>query len=207
MFSDLSLFVLSGLALNLTPGPDMLYVATRSAAEGRDAGIASSLGIAVGCLVHLAMVTAGLSAVLAAVPAAYDVVSYAGAAYLAWLGVRALTSRTPLLDDAAMPPASLARIFRQGVATNVLNPKVALFFLALLPQFVDPSRGSAAMQILILGLIFNTTGTTVNMAVALGASRATVWLRARRSRLSVIQRASGVVFLGLSARLALSARR
>ena len=93
------------------------------------------------------------------------------------------------------------------MVTNVLNPKVALFFLALLPQFVDPSRGDAALQVLVLGMIFNTTGTIVNVGVALGASRATTWLRARPSRLNLIRRGSGIVFLGLSARLAWSSRR
>ena len=121
--------------------------------------------------------------------------------------MQALVSRAPAADDRVVPRVSREQAFRQGAITNVLNPKVALFFLALLPQFVDPSRGSAALQVLLLGLIFNTTGTIVNVAVAIGASGATSWLRSRPSRLRAIQRASGVIFIGLGARLAWSARR
>ena len=149
----------AGLALNLTPGPDMLYVAARGAAEGRRAGVVSALGIGAGTLVHITALALGLSALLAAVPLAYDAVRYAGAAYLVYLGVRALLARreegasvadAPSSGAGARrateppPPGRLAALFRQGVVTNVLNPKVALFFLAFLPQFVDPARGSPA---------------------------------------------------------------
>jgi threonine/homoserine/homoserine lactone efflux protein len=138
---SLALFIVAGLALNLTPGPDMLYVAARGASEGRAAGIASALGIGAGTLVHIALVAAGLAALLAAVPVAYLALRLGGAAYLIYLGVRALLAR-PLTAAAPLEPASLGAIFRQGVITNVLNPKVALFFLAFLPQFVDTSRGN-----------------------------------------------------------------
>lgn len=128
----------AALALNLTPGPDMLYVIARSTAERRRAGVISALGIGVGTLVHITALTLGLSALLAAVPVAYDVVRYAGAAYLIYLGVRAIVRPPALGGDVAIERASLWAVFRQGVITNVLNPKVALFFLAFLPQFVDP---------------------------------------------------------------------
>src|SRR6476646_8919574 len=152
---SLLLFLAAGLALNVTPGPDMLYVAARGAGEGRSAGIASALGIGAGTLVHIALVAAGLAAVLAAVPVAYLAIRLGGAAYLVYLGVRGLMAR-PSAAASPLEPASLGVIFRQGVITNVLNPKVALFFLAFLPQFVDPTRGNPALQVIALGLIFDT---------------------------------------------------
>jgi threonine/homoserine/homoserine lactone efflux protein len=197
----------AGLALNLTPGPDMLYVAARSTSEGRRAGIVSALGIGAGTFVHIAALALGLSALLAAVPPLYDAVRLAGAAYLAWLGIRALLRPAPTdAEDEPPPPASLGAIFRQGVVTNVLNPKVALFFLAFLPQFVDPARGSAAAQIVALGLLFDTSGTIVNVLVALAASRAGGALRRGRAA-RVLHRVTGGVFLLLGARLALETRR
>lgn len=195
----------AGLALNVAPGPDMLYVAARSTSEGRSAGIVSSLGIATGTLVHITAVALGLSALLATVPVAYAVVRIGGAVYLMYLGVRAFASHSPgPMQQVARAP--LAAIFRQGVITNVLNPKVALFFLAFLPQFVDPSRGSPAAQIVVLGLIFDTSGTLVNVAVALGASGAAERMRANRRMGNIMRKVTGTVFIGLGMRLALSTR-
>jgi threonine/homoserine/homoserine lactone efflux protein len=199
---SLALFVAAGLALNLTPGPDMLYVAARGASEGRPAGVASALGIGAGTLVHIALVAAGLAALLAAVPVAYLAIRLGGAAYLIYLGVRGLLAR-PATAAAPLQPAPLGVIFRQGVITNVLNPKVALFFLAFLPQFVDPSRGNPVLQVVALGLIFNTTGTLVNLAVAIGSSRAAARLR---SQSSWPQRVMGGIFVALGVRLAIAAR-
>jgi threonine/homoserine/homoserine lactone efflux protein len=203
----LALFLSAGLALNLTPGPDMLYVATRSSGEGRAAGLVSALGIATGCLFHIGALALGLSAVLATVPALYDAVRYLGAAYLCYLGLRALLAPSQLDLAGQLEPRRLSAIFRQGVLTNVLNPKVALFFLALLPQFVDPARGGPAQQIIVLGLLFNTTGTIVNALVAIGASRATAWIRSRPRSLALVQRGTGAIFIGLGLRLAVSGRR
>lgn len=198
----LILFLTATLALNLTPGPDMLYVIARSAGEGRKAGIVSALGIAAGTIVHTAAVALGIASLLAAVPVAFQLVKYAGAAYLIYLGVRALRSGTAMADP-VIERARLGAIFRQGVVTNVLNPKVALFFLAFLPQFVDPGRGPVALQIVLLGLLFNASGTLVNLAVALLASRAGQWSRARLGTPSVMRWLTGGIFLGLGARLAL----
>ena len=200
---SIALFLAAGLALNLTPGPDMLYVAARGAGEGRPAGIVSALGIGVGTLVHIALIAAGLAAVLAAVPVAYLAIRLGGAAYLIYLGVRSLLAR-PATATAPLAPASLGTIFRQGVITNVLNPKVALFFLAFLPQFVDASRGNPVLQIIALGLLFDTTGTLVNLAVAVGSSRAAEGLRGRGVWL---QRLTGGIFVALGVRLAFAARR
>ena len=203
----LAVFLAAGLALNLTPGPDMLYVATRGAGEGRAAGIASALGIWAGCFFHIGALALGLAALMARVPAAYQAVQVAGACYLVYLGARAILRPEALAPAAALEPAALATIFRQGLVINVLNPKVALFFLAFLPQFVDPARGSATAQIVVLGLLFNTTGTLVNLGVAVLASRATVWLRARQQASLHLQRLTGLVLLLLGARLALTVRR
>ena len=209
--TNLLVFMAATLALNLTPGPDMLYVIARSAGEGRASGVVSALGIAAGCIVHMLAVAFGVSSLLLAVPVAYDVVRYAGAAYLIYLGLRALL-RPSARAGAAPTPAPLSAVFRQGVVTNVLNPKVALFFLAFLPQFVDPSRGSVAWQLLALGVMFNVSGTIVNLAVAVAASGAVRWGRARAGTRGErwrrhAQRFTGAVFVGLGVRLALLERK
>lgn len=201
----LLLFLTATLALNLTPGPDMLYVIARSAAEGRKAGIVSALGIAAGTIVHTAAVALGVVSLLAAVPVAFLIVKYAGAAYLIYLGVRALRSSSAITAP-VIERARLSGIFRQGVITNVLNPKVALFFLAFLPQFVDPAKGPVALQIILLGLLFNTSGTLVNIGVALLASRAGQWSRSRFAAPSAMRWLTGGIFIGLGARLALLGR-
>jgi threonine/homoserine/homoserine lactone efflux protein len=206
----LLLFMTAALALNVTPGPDMLYVIARSTGEGRAAGIASALGIALGCLVHIAALALGLSVLLTRVPAAYDVIRFAGAAYLVYLGIRALVSRSELIDTSVQPACpersrrarSLGVIVLQGCVTNILNPKVALFFLAFIPQFIRVDGWPPAAQIVALGLLFNTSGTIVNVAVAFAASRATRWLRANRRSALYLQRATGAVFVGLGVRLA-----
>jgi len=188
-------FLTAMLLLNITPGPDMLYVIARSAGQGRAAGIASALGIGAGCFFHIFAVAFGLAGILRAVPLAYEMVRYAGAAYLIWLGVRMLLSKRPQ-GPAALRPASLRRIFAQGVITNVLNPKVALFFLAFLPQFIDP-HGSALRQIVSLGLIFDLSGTIVNLIVAVAAGAAGVLLPAG------FRFVTGGVFVALGVRLGL----
>ena len=205
-FHSLLLFLAAGLALNVTPGPDMLYVAARGAGEGRAAGIVSALGIGAGTLVHIALVAGGLAALLAAVPVTYTVVKLGGAAYLIYLGVRALRARPTAGATSAPEPAPLRVIFRQGVLTNVLNPKVALFFLAFLPQFVDPARGNAAVQVVALGLLFDTTGTLVNLAVAFGSSGAAARLRRPGRSGALLQRITGGIFVALGLRLAYGAR-
>jgi len=203
---DWILFATATIALNLTPGPDMLYISAQSAAHGRRAGVLSALGVAAGCVVHTAVVAFGLAGILIKVPAAYDAVRYAGAAYLIYLGVRLLLERRA---DVAPPMsrASPSRILLQGLVTNILNPKVALFFLAFLPQFADPARGRLWSQLLLLGVLFNLSGTLINVAVALVASsvrrfasrgaRTGFWLR----------KLCATVFIGLGARLALAGGR
>ena len=203
----LLLFMTAALALNVTPGPDMLYVVARSVGEGRAAGIISSLGIAAGCLVHTFAVAFGLAGLLEAVPVAFDVVKWMGAVYLVWLGVRALRMRGAATGRTAVAPATRGAIFRQGMLTNVLNPKVALFFLAFLPQFVDPERGPVALQLISLGLLFNVSGTLVNILVAVLASGAGAWSRRRFGESPFMRRLTGVLFIALGLRLALLERR
>jgi threonine/homoserine/homoserine lactone efflux protein len=199
----LLLFMMAALALNVTPGPDMLYVIARSVGEGRTEGVISSLGIAAGCVVHTLAVALGLAGLLRAVPIAFEIVKWMGAAYLVWLGIRMLWTRGAAVEHADPPPASKGVIFRQGMLTNVLNPKVALFFLAFLPQFVDPERGSVALQIVSLGLLFNLSGTLVNVLVAVLASGAGAWSRRRFGESPFMRRVTGVLFIALGVRLAL----
>ena len=200
---SLALFMAAALALNLTPGPDMLYVAARSASQGRKAGVAAALGIATGLLVHITVVALGLAAFLAAVPIANNIVRLAGAAYLVYLGVKTLL-RPRALSTGRVEAANSLTAFSQGMLTNVLNPKVALFFLAFLPQFVDPARGSMAGQVVALGLLFNTSGTLVNLVVALGVSRAAASIGRHKRATVVIQRVSGSLLIALGLRLAIA---
>jgi threonine/homoserine/homoserine lactone efflux protein len=184
----------------------MLYVIARSVGQGRAAGIASSLGIAAGCFVHILAVTFGLASLMMAVPAAYEIIKYAGAAYLIYLGIRILITRQTKNAETPIEEASLRKIFLQGVITNVLNPKVALFFLAFLPQFVDREANVAA-QIIFLGILFNTSGTLVNVMVALAASYTGIQFKTRIGNSSVFRWLTGGVFIGLGVRLALLERR
>jgi threonine/homoserine/homoserine lactone efflux protein len=199
-------FMIATVTLNLTPGPDMLYVIARSIGQGRAAGIASALGIAAGCFVHVFAVSLGLASLMNAVPTAYEIVKFTGAAYLIFLGVRTLTSRQPKNRTAPIREARLRTIFTQGVITNVLNPKVALFFLAFLPQFVRADSKVAA-QIIFLGVLFNTSGTIVNIIVAFVASYAGVQFKNRIRNSSLFRWLTGGIFISLGVRLALLQRR
>ncbi len=167
-------------------GPNMIYIITRSTSQGRKAGLLSVLGVDTGTLVHTMAAAFGLSALLVSSALAFNIVKYVGAAYLIYLGLRTWFSKADL-REANPEPASAARNYFQGVLTNVLNPKVALFFLAFLPQFVDPSRGSVAEQMLMLSVVFSFIGLGVDLIVALLASSAGDWLR-RRTRVQQVQK-------------------
>jgi threonine/homoserine/homoserine lactone efflux protein len=200
------LFMAAALALNVTPGQSIAYVMSRSFGQGQTAGLVSALGLGTGSLLHAIGATLGLSAVVAYSPMAYAVVKYLGGTYLVYLGVGLLRRRTVLLADAA-PRLALDRVYWQGVLTEILNPKIALFFLSFLPQFVDPARGSVAGQTLFFGLLFHVTGVPVNMLVAVAGST----IAASFSRNPLLERIrnslSGIVLIGLGVRLALSERR
>lgn len=197
------MFMGAALVLNFIPGQDMMYVAARSIGEGRTAGVVSACGIAAGLLLHVSALALGLSALLAAAPLAYTVIRLAGAVYLVFLGARLLFLARSVTPAAHLARSPLRVVFLQGVITNALNAKVALFFLAFLPQFVDPRVGPVVPQILFLGLLFNAQGTVVNLVVAVLASGSTAWLRSNERRLVFVQRLAGVMLLALGAGLAL----
>jgi threonine/homoserine/homoserine lactone efflux protein len=204
---SLLLFITAGLLLNLAPGPDVLYIVGRSLSQGRAAGLVSALGIAAGCLFHIAAAALGLAALTVTLPLAYDVIRYAGAAYLVWLGIKALRSKSGALQVRTLAPTPLWVIFRQAVITNVLNPKVALFFLAFLPQFTDARYGPLVPQFLVLGAIFIFNGLLVCSAYALAASRLGDWLKSRYDLSTWLNRAMGGIFIALGLRLGLGVQR
>jgi len=201
------LFVVSGLLLNITPGQDTLYIVTRSVAQGRRAGLWSVLGISTGSVVHTFAAAFGLSAILATSASAFTVVKFAGAAYLVFLGVKMLLERPTAASpgvEPALPHESSWRIYRAAVLTNVLNPKVALFFLAFLPQFVAPDAPSRVLSFLFLGAVFVFNGTLWCLVLVLGASALSGRLRRNAAGARRLRQATGAVFVGLGARLALS---
>jgi threonine/homoserine/homoserine lactone efflux protein len=209
MFDPHVLWLYTGAAalLILTPGPDTFLVAATSAADGPRAGILASLGVFVGCLVHILLVAAGISALIATTPWAFDAIKTVGAIYLVWIGLQALRAAWRGHDgDAAQATprerASGTALFLRGALTNALNPKVAVFFIAFLPQFVDPARGHLAVQFVVLGLIFNVPGTLYLMALALVSGRATSALRRQPLVRRALDALTGLFFIGLAAHLA-----
>jgi threonine/homoserine/homoserine lactone efflux protein len=209
---DLALFVVSGLLLNVTPGADTLYIVGRSTTEGARAGAVAALGIGAGCIVHALAAALGLSALLAASATAFTVAKLAGAAYLVWLGATLLLARpAPAArtgsDGGAAPPTPLSTVFWQGLLTNVLNPKVALFFLAFLPQFVVPRASGNVAAFLFLGLVFNVNGTLWNLFVAWATATLRQRLRIAGSWATWLRRLAGSAFVALGIELALAERR
>ncbi len=171
------MFAITGLLLNLTPGNDMLYVIGRSSGQSTKAGVISALGIAAGCIAHILAAVIGLSALIAGSAMAFDIIKYMGAAYLVYLGIRSVASKRHSIHiNKNLKPLSYNKIFWQGVITNVLNPKVALFFLAFLPQFINVHEGNTSWQILFLGIWFDAVGTIVNVLVALLFGKIGAWL-------------------------------
>jgi threonine/homoserine/homoserine lactone efflux protein len=196
----LLVFGAASIAFLAVPGPSVIYIVSRSLAEGRKAGVVSALGVQGGGLLHVVAATVGVSALLASSAVAFSVVKYVGAAYLIYLGLRKLLDgRDEEIDEPE--PAGLSRLFWQGVLVNGLNPKTALFFLAFLPQFVDPDRGAVAPQVLALGAFFLVLATLSDSTYALVAGTVRGWLGARRRRLAQL---SGCSYLGLGVLAALS---
>jgi len=201
----LAVFSLAALAILAVPGPAVLYIVTRSIDQGRGAGLASVLGIHVGTLVHLTAATVGLSAILVSSATAFTIVKVLGALYLIVIGIRTLLGRADPADtDPQRPPRRRRRDFAEGVVVNVLNPKTALFFLAFLPQFVDPARGQASLQILVLGLTFMLLGLVTDSIWALAAGSAGETLRKSRRWAQVQRYVSGSVFVALGVVTALT---
>jgi threonine/homoserine/homoserine lactone efflux protein len=203
---DLGLFVAAGLLLNVTPGPDMAYIAARSAAGGFRAGAAATLGITAGCVVHTLAAAAGLSVLLATSAAAFGVVKWCGAAYLLYAGMRlvAASARGPREATGEFPlsPAAAPRIFREALVINVLNPKVALFFLAFLPQFIEAGAPAKTLAFIALGCVFNFNSLFVNFPVAWLAARAGRRIRTQAQATRWLTGAVGALFMLLAARLA-----
>jgi threonine/homoserine/homoserine lactone efflux protein len=193
----LAVFMISAIVLLVIPGPAVLYIVAQSLSRGRLAGVVSMLGIQVGGIVHVAAAAAGLSALLMRSAAAFDVVKYAGAAYLVFLGARRLIGRDGGEAPGTRPERSLWRLFGQGIVVNVLNPKTALFFFSFLPQFVDVDRGSVALQIATLGLVFILLATLSDGLYALAAGSAAGWLRGRSGFVRGERYATGSVLVGL----------
>lgn len=209
MLSLTTLTIFSGacLALAATPGPDMLLIASRSVSQGRAAGFASLSGAIIGTYCHALAAALGLSQLFLAVPVAYDVVRFIGAAYLltlAWKTIR--SSGSMLAPSAASQPLSTSQIFRQGLFTNLLNPKMVLFVLALFPQFVRPQDGSVALQIMLLASVLNLIGFVVNGAVILSASTLFQRLTRPGKASKLPHYLLGSVFAGLALRLAIASR-
>ena len=220
---NLALFILAGWALNLTPGPDVFYMVTHALKGGWRAGTVAAAGIFAGCLVHVAAATVGLSALVAASSTAFTIVKFMGAAYLVYVGFKMLTSKpvnvtnaiNNIADEAINTPATaintfvfsnneLKKVFLQGFWTNVLNPKVALFFLAFLPQFIAPNSTHPSLAFLTLGILFNVSAIPINMGYVLLAA----WLKQRagvvQHSLHGLERIAGAVFIGFGAKLALT---
>ncbi|CAH0444976.1 Leucine efflux protein [Ralstonia syzygii subsp. syzygii] len=200
------LFLLSSIAITVMPGPDNLQVIARGASQGRKAGLAAAAGFASGCLFHTTLAALGLAAVLQSAPVAFQAIRWLGAAYLVWLGVQALRSKGgfgPAVSAQAAAP-DLWQVFRQSVLANILNPKVTLFFVVFLPQFVDARAGHAALQMLLLGGVFMAQTIVVFGLYGWCAAALGGWMR-RTPRASVwLDRVSGCIFIGLGLRVALT---
>jgi threonine/homoserine/homoserine lactone efflux protein len=200
-------FIAAGLALNLTPGPDMLYCAARGAAGGRTAGMVSALGIGAGALVHTAFAAVGLAALLMASSLAYEVIRWGGAGYLLWIAWQTWRQGELPPNARDVAPAGMWRVFTQGALINVLNPKVALFFLAFLPQFVDPAGGNVALKLIVLGTIFNFNGTIINLLVGALAGTAGQFLARHAAWWRWQNRVTAGILAALAAKLALAPAR
>jgi RhtB (resistance to homoserine/threonine) family protein len=198
---DFGLFLAAGVLLNLTPGPDTVYILGRSIAQGREAGVAAALGICVGSIFHTCAAALGLSAILATSSVAFVAIKLLGGAYLIFLGIKLLLDRRELSLPSNFRRRTTTAAFRQGFLTNVLNPKVALFFLAFLPQFIDPASSAKLLAFLMLGLTFVTTGTIWCLLLAWFASGFSERLRANPTITAWLNRAVGSLFVFLGLRL------
>ena len=205
----LMLFIAAGLLLNLTPGPDVLYIVTNSLRSGAKAGVVAGLGITAGCFVHVFAAALGVSALLATSATAFTVLKWVGAAYLVWVGIKLLVAKPSNAGwnfdrrDALRSDPALRDVFTGGFLTNVLNPKVAIFFLAFVPQFIAPEADNKALVFVLLGALFNINSLPVNFGWAFAAA----WMARRdavQRGMHWLDRAAGLMFIGFGARLALT---
>ena len=197
-------FIASAIVLNLTPGIDTIYILTRSITHGKRAGLVSVAGIMSGCIIHVLCASFGLSLILSTSVLVFSLIKWAGAGYLIYLGIRMLFSRQSSFDSLLISDASpdLFKIYKQGVLTNILNPKVGLFFLSFLPQFINPNQTYGAIPFLILGMTFLTTGTLWCLFLTLTASLMTKTLRRNPMAGTLLQKISGLIFIGFGLKLA-----
>ncbi len=202
--TDIGMFVIAGLILNITPGADVLFITNRSVVQGSRAGVVAALGIGAGCVVHVLAATLGLSMILVSSSLAFSVVKYVGAAYLIYLGITTFLSLKQKRSEESRSSSvlPLAKIFWQATLINVLNPKVALFFMALLPQFVSPTAEHPALAFLFLGVVFNVNGTFVNILFALFTSTLADRVKTGSALPRILKSMVGTLFIGLGLRLA-----
>jgi threonine/homoserine/homoserine lactone efflux protein len=205
--ATIAFFAAAALALLLVPGPAVLYIVAQSVHRGRGVGLVSMLGIQVGGLVHVAAAALGLSSLLVSSARAFEIVKYAGATYLIFLGIRRLFGRDGDADVSVQQDRGLGRVFRRGIAVNVLNPKAALFFFAFLPQFVDPRASAPALQVAFLGLLFIALAVVSDGAYALAAGTLGGWLRRSRGFAAAERYVSGTVLIALGVAAALTGSR
>lgn len=200
-FETVTLFFTASVALGIAPGPDNIFVLTQSALHGRLAGLTVTLGLCTGLLVHTTAVALGVAAVFATSAVAFNVLKFAGAAYLLYLAWQAFRSGASSIHDDGGESISFPKLYARGVIMNITNPKVAIFFLAFLPQFADPSRGSLTIQLLMLGALFIVATLLVFGSIAVFAGTVGGWLRRSPRAQLVLNRVAGVVFAGLALRL------
>ncbi len=208
---NLGLFILAGWLLNLTPGPDVLYIVSSALRSGAKAGMVAALGITAGCFVHIFAAALGVSALMAASSTAFTVLKWVGAAYLLYVGLKLLFSRSTepveLIAEKSMQIRGMAlrKIFFKGFFTNALNPKVALFFLAFVPQFIASGAAQPALTFVLLGVLFNVNALPINVGYAVLAAWATRRLGAVQRAMYWLDRVAGAMFVGFGAKVALTA--
>jgi threonine/homoserine/homoserine lactone efflux protein len=200
------LFIVASIVLIVTPGQDMILVMSRSIAQGSAAGVATAAGVSVGLVGHTLLATLGLGAILRTSEWLFVLLKLAGAAYLVYLGVQLLRTRTHQLASASGAPRSLTRLFGDGALSNVSNPKIAIFYFAFLPQFVSPNASHPTLSVFMLGLVFAALTFVVKGPVGLAAGRLSGWLRRRPDALKWLYRTSGAVLIGLGLKLAFERR-
>lgn len=208
-FINFETFLLAGILLNLTPGNDTIFILSRSIAQGKQAGIMSVLGIATGSIIHTTLAAFGFSVIIANSIIAFNIIKYAGALYLVYIGYKMLTDRSQLNTDTSLAEKKInqKKIYRDGVITNVLNPKVALFFIAFLPQFIDTASGNTVFSFLVLGITFTITGTIWCLVLANLASAISNKLKNNKRLSWYINKACGAVLIGLGIKVALTGKK
>ena len=203
--ATLGVFILASVALYISPGPDMIYVASRSIGQGRRAGIVSCFGVQTGLIIHMLAASFGLAALLAEFPSAFEIIRWLGIGYLVYMGVRTMTDRNSAFELDAQKSAAWSdqKLYLQGLFVNLLNPKIAIFFLAFLPQFTDPAMGDLSTQMLFYGVVFNLGGFPwiLLMAVLFGA--AGNWLSERPKMITLQRWITGSSLIGLAVFMAL----